>query len=109
MKGSRATILRLVCQSPLPTSAHVRVVGGDEWAWRTGQSYGTILVALEQHLPIDLLEDASTESFAAWLEKHPSVEVISRDRGTTFADGANRGAPQAAHDCRPRAASAQSG
>ena len=26
---------------------------------------------------------------------HPSVELISRDRGTTFADGANRGAPQA--------------
>lgn len=53
------------------------------------------LVDLEQHIPIDLLEDASAESFAAWLQKHPSVEVISRDRGTTFANGANRGAPQA--------------
>ena len=95
MKCSRATILRLVCQRPLPSSAHVRVVGVDEWAWRKGQSYGTILVDLEQHIPIDLLEDASAESFAAWLEKHPSVEVISRDRGTTFADGATRGAPQA--------------
>lgn len=50
---------------------------------------------MEQHIPIDLLEDASAESFAAWLEKHPSVEVISRDRGTTFADGGTRGAPQA--------------
>ncbi len=65
MKCSRATILRLVCQSPLPSSAHVRVVGVDEWAWRKGQSYGTILVDLEQHIPIDLLEDASAESFAA--------------------------------------------
>lgn len=95
MKSSRATILRLVCQRPLPSSTHVRVVGVDEWAWRKGQSYGTILVDLEQHLPIDLLKDASAESFAAWLEKHPSVEVISRDRGTTFADGATRGAPHA--------------
>jgi transposase len=70
-------------------------VGVDEWAWRKGQRYGTILVDLEQHAPIDLLEDATAESFAAWLKKHPTVEVISRDRGTTFADGASRRAPQA--------------
>ncbi|HLZ62965.1 MAG TPA: transposase [Ktedonosporobacter sp.] len=50
---------------------------------------------LEQQAPIDLLEDATAESFAAWLKKYPTVEVISRDRGTTFADGASRGAPQA--------------
>ena len=95
MKCSRATILRLVCQSPLPSSAHVRVLGVDEWAWRKGQRYGTLLVDLEHHLPIDLLPDATAESFATWLQAHPSVELISRDRGTTFADGANRGAPQA--------------
>jgi transposase len=95
MKCSPTTVLRLVRQAPLPSSSHVRVVGVDEWAWRKGQRYGTILVDLEQHVPIDLLEDATAESFAAWLEKHPSVEVVSRDRGTTFADGANRGAPQA--------------
>ncbi|GAC1566068.1 MAG: ISL3 family transposase [Ktedonobacteraceae bacterium] len=95
MKCSPATVLRLVRQAPLPSSSTVRVVGVDEWAWRKGQRYGTILVDLEQQAPIDLLEDATSESFAAWLQKHPSVEIISRDRGTTFADGATRGAPQA--------------
>jgi transposase len=95
MKCSPATVLRLVRQAPLPSSSTVRVVGVDEWAWRKGQRYGTILVDLEQQAPIDLLEDATAESFAAWLKKHPTVEVISRDRGTTFADGASRGAPQA--------------
>ena len=44
---------------------------------------------------LNLLQDASADSFADWLKEHPSVELISRDRGTTFADGANRGAPQA--------------
>jgi transposase len=95
MKCSHATVLRLVHQASLPSSEHVRVVGVDEWAWRKGQRYGTILVDLERHVPIDLLEDATAESFAAWLEKYPTIEVVSRDRGTTFADGANRGAPQA--------------
>nr|HET6905183.1 ISL3 family transposase [Ktedonobacteraceae bacterium] len=95
LKCSPATVLRLVRQAALPSSKNVRVVGVDEWAWRKGQRYGTILVDLERHAPIELLEDATAESFAAWLEKHPSIEVVSRDRGTTFADGANRGAPQA--------------
>jgi transposase len=95
MKCSPMTLLRLVRQSPLPQSTDVRVIGVDEWAWRKGQRYGTILVDLEKHIPIDLLADATAESFAAWLQAHPSVEVISRDRGTTFADGATRGAPQA--------------
>lgn len=95
LKCSPATFLRLVRQSSLPSSAHVRVVGVDEWAWRKGQRYGTLLVDLEQQMPIDLLADATAESFAQWLQAHPSVEIVSRDRGTTYADGATRGAPHA--------------
>ena len=59
------------------------------------QSSGTILVDLERHLPVDLLPDALADSFAAWLKEHPSVELLSRDRGPTKALGATRGAPQA--------------
>lgn len=95
MTCSASTILRLLRHGPLPTPPPVKVLGVDDWAWHKGQSYGTILVDLERHIPIDLLQDASADSFAAWLKEHPSVELISRDRGTTFADGANRGAPQA--------------
>jgi transposase len=95
MTCSSSTVLRLLRHGPLPTPSPVKVLGVDEWAWHKGQSYGTILVDLERHTPIDLLQDASADSFADWLKEHPSVELISRDRGTTFADGANRGAPQA--------------
>ncbi|MDQ2841952.1 MAG: ISL3 family transposase [Acidobacteriota bacterium] len=73
----------------------VRAVGVDDWAWRKGQSYGTILVDLEQHTPIDLLPERSAESLAAWLRLHPGTEVISRDRASLYAEGATRGAPQA--------------
>jgi hypothetical protein len=78
MAWSASTILRLLHHGPLPTPSPVKVLGGDEWAWRKGQSYGTILVDLERHLPVDLLQDASADSFAAWLKEHPSVELISR-------------------------------
>jgi transposase len=96
MKCSPASILRLVRQAPLPSSSAVRVGGVDEWAWRQpSRAMAPILVDLEHRVPIDLLEDATAESFAPWLKTHPTVEVISRHRGTTTASAATKGAPQA--------------
>lgn len=71
------------------------MLGVDEWAWKKGQRYGTILVDLERRHVVDLLPDRSADSFATWLQAYPSVEVISRDRSNLYADGAARGAPKA--------------
>lgn len=95
MTCSADTILRLVRHAALPTPPAVEVLGMDEWAWRKGQSYGTMLVDLERHVPVDVLEDASADSFAAWLKRHPSVKLITGDRAGTYADGAAKGAPHA--------------
>lgn len=73
----------------------IRYLGVDDWAWRKHQSYGTILVDMERHRVADLLPDRSAESLTLWLEKHPTVEVVARDRGGVYADGANQGAPAA--------------
>ena len=89
------TLIRFVRNAPEPDVATPRVIGVDEWAKRKGQSYGTILVDLETHRPVDLLPDKSAESFAAWLIKHPGIEVISRDRGVEYIKGATQGAPDA--------------
>ena len=48
-----------------------RVVGIDDWAWRKGQRYGTIVVDLERGDVIDLLPDRDAETVAAWLKAHP--------------------------------------
>jgi transposase len=77
---------------PPPTP---RVLSVDDFAFRKGRTYGTILVDLERHGVVDLLPDRSAKSFADWLERHPGVEVISRDRGGEYAEGAKRGAPDA--------------
>ena len=73
----------LLCgsSSEMPTSPlqfPVRVVDIDDWSWRRLWRYSTMLVDLKGRLVVDLLEDRSVASAAQWLERHPSVEIVSR-------------------------------
>ena len=89
------TLLRLIRAVPLPAFPPPTVIGIDDWAFRKGCTYGTIVLDLETHRPIDLLADRTTETVAAWLEAHPSVTHVSRDRATAYADAVYQGAPNA--------------
>lgn len=96
---SRDTLLRVVrgtVPAPAPTP---RVLGVDDVAFQKGRGYGSLLVDLEQHRPIDVLPNRRAETLAAWLRDHPSIDIIARDRSTEYACGVALGAPPGASDC----------
>lgn len=95
MRISAPTLLRRLREVACPPPLSVRILGVDDWSWKKGQTYGTLLVDLELRKPIELLPDRKEETLTAWLLLHPEIDVISRDRGGEYAAAARKGAPQA--------------
>ena len=89
------TLLRRVKEVEDDPAPAPRFIGIDDWAWRKGRRYGTIVVDLERGRVIDLLPDRDAETVKAWLVAHPGVELISRDRWSEYAQAAAEAAPEA--------------
>jgi len=92
---SKDTLLRVVRRHAAAPAEAPRVVGIDDWAFKRGQRYGTIICDLERRRIIDLLPDREAATVAAWLTARPSIAVIARDRGAGYIQAASEGRPEA--------------
>ena len=54
---SKDTFLRSLCPPDKGRVSAARVIGIDDWAWRKGQRYVTLICDLERRRVIDLLPD----------------------------------------------------
>jgi len=95
MVTSPDSVLRSMKKMPMKSAPTPRVLGVDDFALRKGIRYGTLLVDLEKHQVVDLLPDRQASTVQNWLEAHPGVEVVSRDRASDFSRAATQGAPKA--------------
>jgi transposase len=92
---SKDTLLRVVRRRTACDTSPLRVIGIDDWAWKRGQRYGSIICDLERRRVVDLLPDREPATVEAWLSRHPGITVISRDRGGGYGRAATTAAPQA--------------
>src|SRR3954454_15466528 len=92
---SNDTLLRVVRREVARSTEAPRVVGIDDWAWKRGHRYGTIICDLERRRIIDILPDREAATVTAWLTEHPSITVIARDRGASYKQAATDGLPDA--------------
>jgi transposase len=67
------TILRRVMELSTPEASVVTTLGIDDFSFKRGRTFGTILVDLSAHQVIDLLPERSVESAAAWMQSHPEI------------------------------------
>ncbi|GHO47545.1 ISL3 family transposase [Ktedonospora formicarum] len=95
IQTSRHTILRRIMALPTEPVGAVSQIGIDDFAFRRGRKFGTIIVDLRTHKVLDVLPDRTADTSAAWLATHPEIEVVSRDRGGDYAAAARKAFPEA--------------
>ncbi len=78
-----------------PPVKRVVQLGIDDFSFRRGRKFGTILVDMQSRKVIDLLPDRKAETASVWMSAHPEIDLVSRDRGGEYASAAAAGAPQA--------------
>jgi transposase len=95
IQTTRQTILRRIMALPDSSAGSLLFLGIDDFSFRRGLRFGTILVNLESRRVVDLLADREADTSAAWMRQHPDLQAVSRDRGGAYASAAAQGAAQA--------------
>lgn len=67
----------------------------DDFAFRKRYTYGSVMVDLESHRIVDIIDSRETLKVEEWLTTYPNLKVISRDGAQTYSSAAHNSHPDA--------------
>lgn len=67
----------------------------DDFAYRKGQDYGSIIIDADSHRVLELFEGRTKDAAVAALEKYQGVEAVGRDRANDYAKALDLALPGA--------------
>ena len=81
----KSTICNLLKKDiPLPDKEKATKVCIDDFAFKKGHTYGTVMVDIDTHRIIDLLPSRKVDEVAEWLSSFPNLEIVSRDGSVSY-------------------------
>jgi len=92
---SPSTCLRLASKCDVLPRDEIRHIGIDDWAYRKGHTYGTILVNRETGKTVDLIKSREHEDIIRWLKAYPTIETVTRDRAECYSHSITSALPAA--------------
>ena len=92
---SPSKALRMIHSLPMKATGEIKTLGVDDWAYRRGVSYGTILVNMDTGKPIDILSGRDGKELKVWLKSHPEIQHICRDRSSAYSAAVSETIPTA--------------
>jgi transposase len=67
----------------------------DDFAIKKGRTYGTIMIDINTHRIIDMIESRNYKEVKKWLESYPNIIIVSRDGSITYHNAVSDALPKA--------------
>ncbi len=96
IKVSGDTIIRLLRKlADKPKQGCGDTIGVDDFAYRKGQTYCTVICDGVTHEPVDILDGRDGNALREWLKRNKQVKKVSRDRAGAYAKAISDELPEA--------------
>ena len=70
-------------------------MGIDDFAFKKGNTYGTIVVDETTHRPVALLNGRDSDTLKEWLKNNRHIKTVTRDRAGAYASALSEVLPDA--------------
>jgi transposase len=61
------------------------IIGVDDWAYKKGHTYGTLICDGTTHKPIALFDGRDGSGLKEWLKNNKHIKIVTRDRASAYA------------------------